>query len=286
MSVDNAPYGTSIPNILKHMFENTPYEWHIIGDEDHIKKADTDDFLEFYQDYYNPNNAIISISGDFEIDTAKKYIQEFFSSVPKQKTKENDKFKVDFIEKEIVKEYKDKFADVPAVFLAYYAPSIKDENYSYDVLLNILSNGESSRLYKRFVTQDEKALLVFAQPLMFYEYGLTMFLAIPAENTEPSELVKLLDEELHKIFEDGITENELIKAKNNIESQFVSSKYMSLHNALLLAKYSAYYDNPDKINEDLKEYLSVTTNDVKKTARTIFDTKSRLILYYYPDVKK
>ncbi len=282
MSVDNAPYGKSLSFILSNLFGGTPYAWEVIGDETHIREAKPEDFSEFYNKYYQPANAIISISGDFEIDTARKYITKYFAGIENEKIEKRKRVRLKRIEKEIVKEFEDDFADVPALFVAYYGPALKDKNYAYDLLINILSDGESSRLHKRLVSDEEKALIAVMQTIMFQDFGLTLFLSLPGNDTKLQELLALFDEELERIINTGISDNELKKAKNSIESSFVSSKFLSVNNALLLSKYEAAFNKPDKINDDLKEYLSVSKDDIIKAAKDIFDTKARVILYHYP----
>lgn len=282
LTIDNAPYGNAFPTILKEMFNDTPYEWSVIGNDEHIENAETEDFIEFYNNFYRPNNAIISISGNFDLDTAKNLIQNYFSEFERNDIQEKYKYDLKQIEERTI-DLSDKYADLPAVFIAYYGPSLQERNFAFDVLLQILSDGESSRLEKRLVNKDELAVSVGMMPVKFDRSGVAIFVGMSNIGISPEKIKDAFLEEIDNIIENGISDDELQKAKNNIEVSFVASKYESIHNAQILAKAEALFEDPGIINTDLRQYLKVDKDDVKDVAKDFFKKQPNVILYINPE---
>ena len=157
--VDNQPYGTIIGNVFSRAFKLHPYRWQPIGSLEHLSRAKLQDFKDFYNTFYVPNNCVLSVAGDIDIAKTKQVINNYFATIPKGK---NVIPRPTVVEPPLGGEVKDIIEDniqLPAVIQAYRAPKQgSDEYYAFNVLSTILSGGSSSRLNKMIV--DEKQLAV------------------------------------------------------------------------------------------------------------------------------
>ena len=158
-----------------------------------------------------------------------------------------------------------------------------DPDYYASILLtDILASGESSRLYQRLVNTDQIAVQTALVPLSLQYSGLYLLVGIPAPGKDYSDIKKVMFEEIQKLVKEGVTDSELEKAKNIQETQFVSGKTNTLEKASTLAKYNSYYGNPDLINTELKNFLKVTKEDIKRVAKKYFGDAHKVVLTYLP----
>lgn len=281
-SKDDIPYGDIMSDISKIIFKDTPYEWEVIGEEEDIKNAKIEDFKKFYDSYYQPSNAIISISGDFEIDTARKIIKKYFSEYPEKEIPDIEKYHKINIKKDYFIEKYDKFSNLPAIFMVWKGASNNDRDFALDVLMTILSGGESSRLHKKIVEENQSGLFSFIFSLKFNHAGMILFQSIVHSKENLNSVKENFDNIINDIIENGVTEKELKKAKNSIESQFILSKYQTIANASVLASYEAIFQDPGLINTDLQNYLKLDIKDIQKAAKKYFLNQNRILIFSYP----
>ena len=184
---------------------------------------------------------------------------------------------------EVRKQIDDPKAQLPAIFVGFRAPALGDlDYYPMTILLDVLSAGESSRLYQTIVDIERLAAQAGAFPFALEKSGMAAFYAIANPNKKLDDIEKLIFKEIDKVIEKGITDEELTKAKNIKESEFIFSKKDVMEKAQTLARYNSYYNDPSLINDELKKFLAVTKDDVQRVAKTYFGTKNRVILYYVP----
>ena len=287
MRNDNTAYGTMFENMTDLLFHGCSYQWNPIGYEKHINAATIDEFKKFYNNFYQPNNAVLAIVGDFNIDSAKKYVREYFGRYPRAKEPVRAKFVLKPLEKPVTKTVYDKKAQLPGVFVGYRGPKLGDKDYyAVNLLGDILAAGESSRLYHELVDQKQIALYAALQQMSLQKAGVIMLIGIPAIGHKPEEVLNGIDEEIEKVIEDGVTKEELKKAKNIKEAQFVSSSKTVLEKAMRLARYYVYFGDPGLINTELKKYQNVSLSDIQRVAKKYLGTKNRVVLYYLPESAK
>ncbi|MBW7936935.1 MAG: insulinase family protein, partial [Flavobacteriales bacterium] len=164
MRVDNQPYGRFISEIFVRMFKNHNYRWAPIGSMDHLNAATLKEFMDFYHTYYVPDNAVLTIVGDIQIDKTKLLIEKYFNEIPKGTTKIVRPSKEEPpLGKEVRDVYYDEFVQLPLVSYSYRIPSMKHEDqYALEMMSQVLSSGSSSRMNKELVDNKEKALQVFS----------------------------------------------------------------------------------------------------------------------------
>ena len=283
LRVDNQPYGNFLASIKKNLFKKHPYRWATIGSMEHLDAASLEEFQAFNKKFYVPNNAVLVVAGDIDIPKTKELVQKYFGSIPKGKEIKRTKIEETPINEEFTAEYHDPNVQIPAIMLAYRTPSMKTRDaYVLDMISTILSDGKSSRLYKKMVDTKKEALQVGAFNISQEDYGMYVIYALPLGNTDLKTLKNDIDEEITKIRTDLISEKEFQKLKNKMENQFVNSNSSVEGIANSLAKYYLLFGDTNLINNEIDIYNSITREEIKEVANKYLKPNQRLILNYLP----
>lgn len=279
----NQPYGTLLQKFCSATFPGSGYSWQVIGSEEHIKRATIQNFKDFYDNFYQPNNATLVIAGDFKVSDAKQYVRDFFSQYPKGKEPKRHTYNLQALTKEYRETVEDDKAPMTALFIGYQGPTMKDkEYYAASLLSDILSAGESSRLYQRLVDKEQLSVGVEFSPFIFKEAGAFFVQALVAHGKTPEEVEKILNDEFAKLAKEGVTDEELTKAKNIRETSFVFGKKGLMDIAQDLARYQVFFGDAGLINSELDKYMKVTKDDILKVAQKYLTTKNKVVLLYQP----
>lgn len=283
LRVDNQPYGQFLTEILKRLYTKHPYRWAPIGSMENLNAAKLDEFIAFFKKNYTPNNAVLSIAGDIDIEKTKTLVKAWFASVPKGPQVVQPAIKEDPITSAIVDSAYDANIQIPAIMLAYRTPGTKDKDQKVmDLVSEILSGGASSRLRKKMVDEKKNALQVGALSVSGEDYSTYVIYGLPNANKTLEEIMKDMDEEVVKLQTDLISDKELQKLKNTYESQYADANLSSLRVAEELASNYTYHRNTNRINTELSEYLSISKEDIRGAAKKYLNKNQRLILYYLP----
>ena len=279
--VDNQPYGTLFENLAGLVFKGTPYEWVPIGAFQYIDQATIEEFRDFYKTYYMPNNATLSIAGDFDLEKTKQLVADYFGTIPKgpavQRPQIDWKLDVPGASKDVEKEN----TPLPASLHAWRAATETDpDSYPLEMLGNILSTGRSSRLYKRLVEKEQVALQVEAFPFLLEKAGMLGVYVIGQKGVPLETLDTLIDEEVEKVKTEGVTEDEFQKALNNQEAEFASSFGAMSSRAKNLARYHVFFGDTNLINTELDRYRAVKREDLQRVAKKYFTKEGRNVLRY------
>jgi predicted Zn-dependent peptidase len=254
-----------------------------IGSAESINNATMEEFLEFHSIYYVPNNAILSIAGDIDYDKTKALIDKYFSEIPKG-TKPIKR--PDIVEPAMTAEVRDTVFDnvqLPLVAQAYHIPAMgTEDSYAIDMLTTLLSDGESSRLNKSIVDNQQKAMFVGASPLALEDPGLFLVYGIVNMGVKPEELESAINTEIERVKNEELTDREFEKLRNQIEVSFVTRNSTMAGIAESLSDYHMYMDDADLINTELQRYMKVTKEDIKRVANQYLTEKNRVVLYYLP----
>ena len=281
--VDNQPYGTILQETMKRVFTKHPYRWPVIGSMEHLNAAEEDDYKNFYADFYVPNNAVLSIAGDMDIDQAKAWIDKYFGSIPKGT---GEVYRPNVVEDEITSEIRDTIYDniqLPAVIQAYRFPGQgTDDAYAMEMLSTLLSRGGSSRFRKTIVEEQQLALQVGSFPLGLEDYSVSLGFAITNMGVDPKAVEDAMDAEVQRVQNELISDEEFQKLRNQIENDFVSSNSRVAGIAESLANYHMYFGNANLINTEIDRYLAVTKEDIMAAANKYLKPERRVVLYYLP----
>ncbi len=281
-SYDNQPYGSLFEELAGLCLKGTPYEWVPIGSMQYIDKATIDEFRQFYKTYYLPNNATLSVAGDFKTDEIKALIADYFGTIPKGSDVPRPAFdwkiNVPGTSKDVVKDN----TPLPATLHAWRAvPETNPDAYPLEMLTNILATGRSSRLYKRLVEKEQAALEVEAFPELLEQAGMVGVFATGQNGVTLEQLDQLITEEIDDVKKSGVTEEEFQKSRNQKEDEFANS-YGTMHaRAQSLARYHVFYGDTNLINTELNRYLAVKREDLQRVAQQYL-TKEGVFLLRYP----
>lgn len=283
----NQPYGTLLYKLCKNMFPGSGYEWPTIGSIDHIARASVQDFKDFYDNFYRPNNATLVIAGDFNLVDAKKYVREYFGVYPASDLPKRQNYTLKPITKPYRETVIDDKAPMTGLFIGFRAPSLLDSDYyAVSLLSSILSDGESSRLYQRLVNKEQSAVEVEFSPFSLRKAGALLAEAFVADGFTTDQVEASIMDEINKVVASGVTDAELDKAKNIFESQFVFGKKDLLSTAQELAKDEVFFGDAGVINTELDKYMAVTKADISRVAKKYLATDNKIILIYKPKDSK
>jgi zinc protease len=280
---ENTPYGHLIEQTFAFSFLKHNYRWMPIGEAQYIDQATSQEFIDFYKKYYVPNNATLTIAGDFTPEQAKQWVDKYFGYMPKGSANLKSESEV---EPEWTKERREIYYDkvqLPAVVLSYHSPAQgTPDAYALELVGKILSQGKSSRLQKTVVDAKQKAVQTGAFPISLEDPGVLLVFGIGNMGVEPTDLENEMTTVVDDLLKNGVTNEELMKVKSQIENEFVSQNARLMGVAENLANYHVYYNDANLINTELDRYLSVTAADMQRVAKKYLTKDNRLVLHYLP----
>jgi predicted Zn-dependent peptidase len=281
---DNSPYGQLIPQVKKHMFTKHPYRWTTIGSMDHLDAAKLEEFQAFNKKFYIPNNAVLIVAGDISNPTqTKEWVQKYFGSIPKGPAIERQTFVEDPITQPINATFEDANIQKPMVVSAYRTPSMKTRDARVlDFISTYLSDGKSSKLYKKIVDDKKMALQIGAFSYNQEDYGTYILYGMPQGEFTSKDIIKEVDEEIVKLQTDLISENDLQKLKNKYENNYVSGNASVEGIADNLASFYLLYGDVNLINTEIEMYNSITREEIREIAKKYLNPNQRLLLDYIP----
>lgn len=283
LRMDNQPYGGLFNAILTTLFKKHPYKGTVIGSMEDLNSAKLEEFNAFFKKYYIPNNATLVVAGDIKPEQTKKWINEYFGSIPKGTPITRNFPKETPITQEFEETIYDANIQIPAYIFAYRTPAGNERDaYILSMLGSYLSKGKSSVLYKKLVDNEKKALAVEAFNLGLVDHSIFAFFAIPMGNTSKDILKKDIDAEIKKLQTDLISEEDYQKLQNQVENDFVNANSSVEGIANTLADSYLLKGNTNLINEEINIYRSITREDLRNAARKYLNSNQRAIINYLP----
>jgi len=285
-SYDNQPYRQFLFAISENLFKVHPYKNKNIGEMDHLDAATLEEFKTYFKKYYAPNNAVLVIAGDIDTSKAKILASNYFNDIPKGKKNIRNFPKEEPITETINATFYDANIKIPAIMAAYRIPGFKErDSYVLQMIATYLSDGKTSKLYKKMVDDKKMALQVGAINISQRDYGAYVLYGLPLGENSLMSLVSEMDEEIVKIQNELISENDFQKIQNKLENQFVNSNANIEGIASSLAQYYLLYDDINLINNEINIYRSITREDIRNVAKKFLNPNQRLILDYLPKEK-
>jgi len=242
-----------------------------------------DDIKQYYKTYYAPNNAVLVVVGDFETSKLLELIKKYYAHIPAQVppppviTVEPPQLgrKEAIIRKE---------AQTPSFMVAYHGPDCTSPDFfALSILQKPLLEGESSRLYRRLVREEQLALSVSGSIEEKIDPFLFFIEVKPRPGVDLARIEKIIDEELTKIIQDGLTETEYEKALNIVRSSFYSSLQTNSGKANMLGAMEMLYGNYDRLFTLIDSYLTVKREDIPSIARKYFNDLNKTAGYLIPE---
>ena len=283
LRVDNQPYGNFVSEIMKRLFTKHPYNWVPIGSMADLDAATLEEFRAFNKKYYVSNNAVLVIAGDIDIAKTKQQVEAYFGAVPAGAPVVQPQIKDIPITKEVIDTAYDNNIQVPAIMAAYRIPGMTNkESKVLEMASAVLSQGNSSRMFKKMVDDKKNSLQVGSFNYALEDYGAYITYALPNAETPLDTLLKDIDDEIVKLQNQLISVEEFTKIQNQFENAFVDKNNRMLGVAENLADGYSFYKNTNNINTELDEIRKVTRQDIMNVAKKYLNKNQRVVLYYLP----
>jgi len=276
----NQPYGDVWLKLRPLAYKKHSYRWATIGKElSHIENATMDDVKAFFKKHYNPQNAILVVGGNVKTEEVKKLAEKWFEPIPAGERYERNLVQEDPQTESRTETVK---ANVPlnAIYMAFKMPErLSSDYYAFDLLSDVLSRGQSSRLYNSLLKEQQLFSDINAYISSSLDPGLFIVEGKLVKGVSVEAAEKAIWEELDKLKSELVSDTELTKVKNKVESVLVFSEMSLLDKAMNLAYYELLGD-ADLLNQETEKFLKVTAEDLKHISNETFGKKLSSTLYY------
>jgi len=282
--VDNRPYGHTFYVVDRNLYpEDHPYNWQVIGSLEDLQNATLQDVKDFYNQWYVPNNVILTISGDFDKAQAKEWVHKYFDEIERGP-------EIAELEKQLVKlsvskrlVHEDNFAKLPELTLTW--PSVysyHEDSFALEILSNYLAQGKNAPLYKKLV--EEKQLTGNVSMFNYTsELAGQLMLQVRAYDGKDLDSVKIaIDETFAEFAQNGIPEKDLKRIKAGLETNFYNSISSVLGKGFQLAQYEIFAKDPNFINKEIDKMLAVTSEDVMRVFKKYALDKNYVATSFVP----
>jgi len=283
LRIDNRPYGRSNERLSELVFDNFAYKHSPIGTMEDLNAASVEDIARFFKTYYAPNNAILSLVGDFDPKEAMRLIRKYFEPIPRQP----DPPAVNLIEPPQTQErretIKDQLARMPHMFIVY--KTVKGntpDQYAIEVLSSILQGGDSSRLYQRLNKELELVAGIGGYPDERIGTSTLVISATVRPDRKPEQVEAAIYEEIEKLKREPIADWEMQKAKNATRLGYFNSIRGADDRATTLGSLTVKFNDPNLINTKVDKLAAVTAADVQRVAKQYLQQKNRSVLLTLP----
>jgi predicted Zn-dependent peptidase len=280
---DNQPYINAFLRINELIFKNPANAHSTIGSMEDLDAATIDDVRDFFRVFYAPNNAVLSIAGDFDDQEARSMVEKYFAQIPRQP----EPPAVDVSEPTEVartqESYHDKLAPAPAFVLGWKIPARRTPDYyALTLAADLLFEGDSSRLYQKLVKGDESVVSIQGGvderrgPSAWYIF------ALPKPGEEVAVIRQQIFDEITSLGTLGPSEAEMEKLRNSLCNDAVRGRQSTMYRAQRIAEYALYDGDPHLIDSELDQYLQITADEIKGAVSRFLDVENRVVLDIIP----
>jgi predicted Zn-dependent peptidase len=283
MRIENQPYGRLNEIIYEHAFTTHPYGHPTIGSMADLEAASIQDVRDFHATYYVPENAVLTIVGDFDMPQALQLVSQYFGRVPKAAKpvpRDIPKEPAQTKERRVTVE---EAWPLPAVVVAYHVTyDGHPDSYPLHITAKILSDGQSSRITRELVYNKRLALTALGSGNITEDPNLFYAVAIVQPGHTPREAEQALIAEFDKLKQEAVTPNELQRAKNQFARDYILMRETNQDKALQLAHAAVIHNDITTADGEFDIFTGVTQADVQRVARTYFNESNRTVLYILP----
>ncbi len=283
LRIDNQAYGKTFEALGNLAYDNFAYKHSTMGSMDDLNAATIDDVAQFFKTYYAPNNAVLSLVGNFKTADTIAKIKKYFEDIPAQPAPPP----VDMTEPAQTAErttvLEDAFARLPRLNIAYKTvPANTPDWYALDMLGDILFNGTSSRLYQKLVKESSAVLQIRGG--MELRRGSALFHADATlkQEQDQAQVEEMIDAEFESVKKDGVTLAEMDKVRMQDRLQQAESMTSTLNRARTLGEYAVDFHDPNLINTVLAKYAEVKPADIQRVARKYLADNQRTVVLTVP----
>lgn len=284
MRYENPPYGTLMEEVLKNTFQQYPYKHAPIGSMEDLNKATIQDVKAFHDLYYVPNNATIVAVGDFDAKEAFALIEKHFAAIPQGRPvpRVTATEPAQTAMREVT--VKDKKAPLDAVVTAYHLPPLgHPDSYALEIASSILSSGQSSRLYKRLVYDEQSALAAQGQSLFLEGPSIFFGFAVVNQGKNIKETLTSMEYTFGEMAEKPVAADELEKAKNQTIAGFILGREGVQAKADFLGRCAVLLKDATRYNNELEKYRKVTAADVQRVVKQYLGKTNQTRVFIAPE---
>jgi zinc protease len=284
MRVENQPYGRLNELIYQNAFTVHPYKHPTIGSMNDLEAASVEDVRDFFRTYYVPNNATVVLVGDFEAKDALGLVTQYLGRVPKSARPVPRDIPKEPSQQQEKRVRLEENWPLPAVVVAYHITYDGDpDSYPLHIASKVLSDGQSSRIYRKLVYEKQLALAAFGGGNIIEDPNLFFAVAIVQPGHTPDEVISALIEELDKLKAEPISAGELQQAKNQFARDYILGRESNKEKAMVLG-HAAVIHHGDLTTADgeFDIFMNTTAADVQRVARTYFRPENRLVMTIMP----
>jgi zinc protease len=283
MRIENQPYGRLNEIIYEQAFTVHPYRHPVIGSMEDLNSATLADVRDFYATYFVPSNVTVVISGDFDVAEATSLVNQYLGRVPKAaKAVPRDIPR----EPKPVKEKRavvEEAVPLPAVVVAHHITyDGHPDAYPLHILAKVLSDGQSSRIYRKLVYDSGLALTAFGQANLIEHPNLLYTVAIVNPGQTPAAVEKALIAELDRMKVEGVTPRELQRSKNQFARDYILGRETVQQKATHLAHAEVLHADITTADGEFDIFQNITQADVQRVAKTYITTESRVVIHIMP----
>ncbi|MFS1437736.1 M16 family metallopeptidase [Shewanella sp. 10N.286.48.A6] len=286
--IDNQPYGRLNERFNQAMYPaGHPYSWPVIGWPEDLERASVDDVRNFFKRWYGPNNATLTIGGDFDEMQTLAMVNKYFGELKRGPEVSADPKTPVVLDKTRYISMEDK-VHLPLIYMGF--PTVyarhKDEA-ALDLLANILGGGKTSLLYKNLVKDGYAVQASVGHPCQELACSLTLYaLANPASGATLATLEQKINDSIKEFEQRGVTDDDLQKVKVQFEADTIFGMQSVKGKVSTLAYNQTFFDNPDMVASDLARYASVTKDDVMRVFNTYIKDKPMVVMSVVPEGAK
>jgi zinc protease len=285
MRYANQPYGTMFEDFVKTAYTKSPYRWTTIGNMDQLKAAASSELQEFYNKYYVPNNACLVVAGDIDQAKAKEWVHEYYGWIPKGPDINRDiPTEPEQTKARELVAYKSNI-QLPNIYVGFktcdYA---NDDHYALAVLGSILGDGNTSRLDKRMVNNDDPLCVnVGAGDEQLQDQGFFLANATVLQGKDANTVQREMLEEIQKLVDQGVSDQELEKVKTSVWVGLIHARETCTSLAALLGEEQVFGGDANRANEEWRKIQKLTTADIQAVAKKYLKPEASTTVIYFPD---
>ena len=281
---DNQPYVNAFLRINELIFSNPANAHSTIGSMEDLDAATIEDIKEFFRIYYAPNNAVLTIVGDFDEVVARELTEKYFADIPSQPTPPS----VDVSEpKEVaskVETFYDKLAPAPAFVLGWKIPARRTtEFYALSLAGELLFEGDSSRLYQKLVKGDESVVSIQGGVDERRGPSALYIFALPKPDEDVNVIREQIFHEISELAKTGPSPQEMEKLRNSLRNDAVRGRQSTMYRAQRIAEYALYDNDPTLFDTELDHYLAITSEQIRAMVDQYLNIEDRVMLDIVPD---
>jgi zinc protease len=286
LGVDNQPYGKTFEVAQETVYDNFANKHSVIGSMEDLNAASVKDVQDFFRMYYAPNNAVLTLVGDFKPEEALAKIKQYFGSIPSQPNPPSPDLAEPKQTAERRKTLEDAFAQTPRIDILFKIPQGNTSDwFALSVLARTLGSGQGSRLYQSLVKDKELAVNAFCFTEEHRGPSTFDLAVLPRPGKDLKEVEKAIYAEIEKMKAEAVADWELQKVRMVARRQAAQQLRSTLYRAVRIGELAVFYGDPNLINTTLAKVETVGKNDIQRVAKTYLTEENRTVITTLPKPK-